>query len=73
MAVKGAEGDLTTLKSWLNPEIEAEISGLKEGGEDSNFEEISFKQPFDPIGVHSLKWTESQGQFFVKNRLPDFS
>jgi len=54
-AVEGAQGDLITARTWANPQIEAEIGGLKSGGDNSNLEEISIKQPFDPIGVRYLK------------------
>lgn len=56
-AIEGSQGDLITTRTWENPEIEAEIGGLKkneEGERNANLDSITFKQNFDPPGVRHL-------------------
>lgn len=56
-SVEASQGDLITARTWANPEIEAEIGGLKEDdqGRRGHLDSITFKQRFDPPGVHFLK------------------
>ena len=67
-SVDGAEGDLLQDKSWANPEIEAEIGGLKkeDGKRDPGLGSISFKQPFDPPGVRSIEKRISQNSIIIR-------
>lgn len=56
--IEGTQGDLITTRTWANPEVEAEIGGLKkddEGRRKGHLDSITFKQNFDPPGVRSLK------------------
>lgn len=57
-AIQVAQGDLITARSLLNPQLEAEIGGLKkndEGERRSHLETVSVSQPFEPLGVRGLK------------------
>ncbi|MCB9757010.1 MAG: TolC family protein [Candidatus Omnitrophica bacterium] len=56
--IQAAQGDLITTRTFLNPELEAEIGGLKkneEGKRKGHLEKISIVQPFEPLGVRALK------------------
>jgi len=56
--IQAAQGDLITTRTLLNPELEAEIGGLKkneEGERKGHLDSISITQPFDPLGVRGLK------------------
>ena len=56
--IQAAQGDLITTRTFLNPELEAEIGGLKknEAGErKGHLENIAIVQPFEPLGVRGLK------------------
>ena len=56
--IQAAQGDLITTGTLLNPELEAEIGGLKkneEGERKGHLDSISITQPFDPLGVRELK------------------
>ena len=56
--IQTAQGDLITTRTLLNPELEAEIGGLKkneEGERRGHLENISIVQPFEPLGVRGLK------------------
>ena len=56
--IQAAQGDLITTRTLLNPELEAEIGGLKkneEGKRKGHLENISIVQPFEPLGVRGLK------------------
>jgi cobalt-zinc-cadmium efflux system outer membrane protein len=56
--IQAAEGDLITTRTLLNPELEAEIGGLKkneEGERKGHLETVSIVQPFEPFGVRELK------------------
>lgn len=57
-AVQAVQGDLLTTRTLLNPELEAEIGGLKkneEGERKGRLDSIAITQPFDPLGVRELK------------------
>jgi outer membrane protein TolC len=57
-AIEGAQGELFSVKTWANPEVEAEIGGLRkseDGSRKGHLDSLSVKQPFDPPGVRSLK------------------
>lgn len=56
--IQAAQGDLITTRTLLNPEMEAEIGGLKkneEGERKGSLETVSIVQPFEPPGVRELK------------------
>ncbi len=56
-AIEGSQGELITARTWTNPEVEAEIGGLKkddEGRRKGHLDSITFKQNFDPPGVRHL-------------------
>ncbi len=56
--IQAAQGDLITTRALLNPELEAEIGGLKkneEGERKGRLETVSIVQPFEPPGVRALK------------------
>lgn len=56
--IEGTKGDLMTARTWDNPEVEAEIGGFKkdeDGRRKGHLDSITFKQSFDPPGVHFLK------------------
>ncbi len=56
--IQAAQGDLITTRTLLNPELEAEIGGLKkneEGERKGHLETVSIIQPFEPFGVRELK------------------
>lgn len=56
--IQAAQGDLITTRTLLNPELEAEIGGLKkneEGERKGHLETVSIVQPFEPFGVRELK------------------
>ena len=56
--IQAAQGDLLTTRTLLNPELEAEIGGLKKNGEGERkgrLETVSISQPFEPLGVRMLK------------------
>ena len=56
--IKGAQGELLTARKFANPEIEAEIGGLKkddDGRREGNLDTLAFKQSFDPPGVRYLE------------------
>ncbi len=56
--IQVAQGDLITTRTLLNPELEAEIGGLKkneEGERKGHLETVSISQPFEPLGVRGLK------------------
>ncbi|MCB9772635.1 MAG: TolC family protein [Candidatus Omnitrophica bacterium] len=56
--IRAAQGDLITTRTLLNPELEAEIGGLKkneEGERKGHLETVSIVQPFEPFGVRELK------------------
>jgi len=68
--IEGAEGDLITAKTWTNPEVEAEIGGLKkadDGSRKGHLDALSFKQPFDPVGVRSLRTKIGKNDVDIKN------
>ena len=53
-----AKGDLITARTFLNPEAELEIGGLKKNGEGkrkTNLDSFEIRQGFDPPGVLGLK------------------
>src|SRR3989338_10541003 len=57
-AIEGSQGDLLTARTWANPEVEAEIGGLKkndEGRRKGHLDSITFKKSFDPPGVRHFK------------------
>src|SRR3989338_3678397 len=57
-AIEGSQGDLITARMWANPEVEAEIGGLKkddEGRRKGHLDSITFKQSFDHPGVRHFK------------------
>lgn len=57
-SIEASKGDLITVRSLLNPEIEVELGGLKkneEGERRANLDAIVFKQNFDPLGVRGFK------------------
>ena len=56
--IQAAQGDLITTGTLLNPELEAEIGGLKKnevGERKGRLETVSISQPFEPLGVRGLK------------------
>src|SRR3989338_6977358 len=56
--IQAAQGDLITTRALLNPELEAEIGGLKKNEESErkgHLETVSISQPFEPLGVRGLK------------------
>src|SRR3989338_2696627 len=56
--IQAIQGDLITTRTLLNPELEAEIGGLKkneEGERKGHLETVSISQPFEPLGVRPLK------------------
>ncbi len=56
--IQAAQGDFITTRTLLNPELGAEIGGLKkneEGERKGSLETVSIVQPFEPLGVRELK------------------
>ncbi|MDP2653157.1 MAG: TolC family protein [Candidatus Omnitrophota bacterium] len=56
--IGSAQGDLLTVRTWLNPELEAEVGGLKKNEAEErrgHLDSISIKQPFSPVGVRYLQ------------------
>jgi len=69
-AIEGSQGDLITARTWANPEVEAEIGGLKEddaGRRKGHLDSITFKQSFDPPGVGFLKSKIAQNDVSIQN------
>ena len=68
-AIEGSQGDLITARTWANPEVEAEIGGLKkddEGRRKGHLDSITFKQSFDPPGVRFLKSKIAQNDVTIQ-------
>lgn len=68
-AVEGARGDLITARSFLNPEVEFEISGLKkdeEGKRDLRLGSFEVRQGFEPPGVRGLKSKIAKNQVMIQ-------
>ncbi len=67
--VEGAKGDLITARSFLNPEAEFEISGLKkdeEGKRDPHLGSFEVRQGFEPPGVRGLKSKIAKNQVMIQ-------
>jgi len=68
-AVEGAKGDLITARSFLNPEAEFEISGLKkdeEGDRNPHLGGFEIRQGFEPPGVRGLKSKIAKNQILIE-------
>ncbi len=68
-SIDGAAGNLITTRTWANPEMEAEIGGLKKddaGRRKGHLDTITFKQRFDPLGVRSLKSTLAKNDVTIQ-------
>ncbi len=68
-AIEGSQGDLITARTWANPEVEAEIGGLRkddEGRRKGHLDSITFKQSFDPPGVRFLKSKIAQNDVTIQ-------
>jgi outer membrane protein TolC len=68
-AIEGSQGDLITARTWANPEVEAEIGGLRkddEGRRKGHLDSITFKQNFDPPGVRFLESKIAQNDVTIQ-------
>ncbi len=68
-AIEGSQGDLITARTWANPEVEAEIGGLRKddaGRRKGHLDSITFKQSFDPPGVRFLKSKIAQNDVTIQ-------
>src|SRR3989339_593291 len=56
-SIDEAKGELISAKTYLNPEAEFEIGGLKKEGEGRgiSFDDFEIRQGFEPPGVRGLK------------------
>lgn len=71
-AIEGSHGDLITEKTWANPKLETEISGLRRNEEDSRkgyLGLISVKQSFDPPGVRSIGKKIKKNEIVIQQQL----
>ena len=70
-AIEGSQGDLITARMWANPEVEAEIGGLKkddEGRRKGHLDSITFKQSFDPPGVRHFKSGIAKNEVLIQEQ-----
>lgn len=68
--IKGAQGELLSARTFANPQIEAEIGGLKkddEGQRNGNLDTIAFKQSFDPPGVRYLESQMARNEVAIEH------
>ena len=68
-SIDASKGDLITARSFPNPEVEFEISGLKkneEGNRDPHLGGLEVRQEFDPPGVRWLKSNISKHQISIQ-------
>ena len=74
-AIEGRQGDLMTIRTWANPEVEVEIGGLKRddgGRRKGRLDSITFKQNFDPPGVRFLKSEIAQNDVAIQQEALKF-
>lgn len=68
--IKGAQGELLSARTFANPQIEAEIGGLKKDGEgrrEGNLDTLAFKQSFDPPGVRYLESQMARNEVAIQH------
>lgn len=68
-AVEVIKGELVTTKTFLNPEVEFEIGGLKKnekGHRKTNLDNIEIRQDFTPPGVRRLKSKIANNEILVQ-------
>lgn len=68
-SIEAAQGDLMTAQTWANPQIEAEIGGLKKSGDGSrkgHLDTLSVKQSFDPPGTRFLRKKIGQNEITIQ-------
>lgn len=67
--VDAARGDLITVRTFSNPEVEFEIGGLKkneEGKRKTNLDSFEIRQGFDPPGVRGLKSKIAKNEILIQ-------
>ena len=71
-AIEGAQGSLITTRTWANPQVEAEIGGLRkseDGSRKGHLDTFSIKQPFDPPGVRSLRKKIGKNEIEIQEQI----